>query len=214
MLSVLQLKVLCTLHILLLELFTCLVSPNDSFSSGQQQPMRLPYRAKWHLWTSSQVRTVLCESCDQSCDHSGVGVSYTAIPMHVRLCGVVCRAPPVVVLFPWRHTASYRPPAKLNHCYIQVWIQHTHAMFSQLPRLDITWNSRFLLLWQQQYTDISAILLDVHCMAELWFHGSLLYLVGEKLLRNISTLREDAQNVLTIPLWSLLWSPSCIDTSV
>ena len=29
------------------------------FSSGQQQPMRLPYRAKWYLWTSSQVWTVL-----------------------------------------------------------------------------------------------------------------------------------------------------------
>ena len=77
------------------------------FSSGQQQPMRLPYRAKWHLWTSSQAWTVLCESCDQSCDHWGVGVSYTAIAMHVRLCCVVCRAPPVVVLFPWRHTASH-----------------------------------------------------------------------------------------------------------
>jgi len=95
------------------------------FSSGRQQPMRLPYKAKWHLWTSFQVWTVLCESCDQSSDHSGVGVSYTAIAMRVRLCCVVCRAPPVVVLFPWRHTASHRPPAKLNHCYIQVWIQHT-----------------------------------------------------------------------------------------
>jgi len=37
------------------------------------------------------------------------------------------------------------------------------------------------LLWQQQYTDILAILLDVHCMADLWFHGSLLYLVGGKI---------------------------------
>jgi len=31
-------------------------------------------------------------------------------------------------------------------------------------------------------------------MAELWFHGSLLYLVREKLLRNISMLREDAKS--------------------
>lgn len=36
-----------------------------SFPPGLRQPMRLPCKAKWHLWTSSQVQTIHSKTKDE-----------------------------------------------------------------------------------------------------------------------------------------------------